>query len=205
MRVWRRYAHTHTHTRALGAFSATRSERSHGAQLPVQKWFMRKSMLHKFPYAPLRQSDCKKRDLLLNASTWPTRNHFSFLTPPPYPHTHMQLHAQRMCLHTYICTYILLSSYLGHYLPSNVLQLCLQRRRGLRRHLCHQRGGAKQWQLPLRAARHLQVHVQNRHHLVPLRRSTLRDEVWLLDLRWLSGECSSRSSNSSAYRTRVVW
>lgn len=112
----------------------------------------------------------------------------------------MQLHAQRMCLHTYICTYILLSSYLGHYLPRNVLQLYLQRRRGLRRHLCHQRGGAKQWQLPLRAARHLQVHVQNRHHLVPLRRSTLRDEVWLLDLRWLSGECSGRSSNSGVYR-----
>lgn len=63
-----------------------------------------------------------------------------------------------------------------------------QRRRGLRRNVPDERGGAQQRQLPVRAARHLQVHVQNRHHLVPVRRPALRDEVRLLDVRRLSGE-----------------
>lgn len=57
-----------------------------------------------------------------------------------------------------------------------------QRRRRLRWHLPDQRGGAQQRLVPVCAAGHLQVDMQNRHHVVPVRRPTLRDEVWQLDL-----------------------
>lgn len=78
-----------------------------------------------------------------------------------------------------------------------------QRRRGLRRHLPDQRGGAEQRLVPLCAAGHLQVDMQNRHHVVPVRRSTLRDEVRQLDLWWISGLIQSQG-NQGVPPTLVV-
>ncbi|GIY38329.1 hypothetical protein CEXT_612091 [Caerostris extrusa] len=56
-------------------------------------------------------------------------------------------------------------------------------RREVRRHVPHQCCGAQQWQLHLHPPGHLQEHVQDRHHLVPLRRSALQDEIRIVDLR----------------------
>lgn len=64
----------------------------------------------------------------------------------------------------------------------------LQRRRGLRRHLSDERRRKEQWDLLVRATRYIQEHLQDRHYLVSLWRSALRDEIRLLDVRRLSGE-----------------
>lgn len=79
-----------------------------------------------------------------------------------------------------------------------------QRRRGLRRHLPDQRGGAQQRLVPVRAAGHLQVDMQNRHHVVPVRRSTLRDEVRQLDLWWISGLIQSQGNQGVPPQLVVV-
>lgn len=42
--------------------------------------------------------------------------------------------------------------------------------------------------MPVRSAWHLQEHMQNRHYLVPVRRPTVRNEIWQLDLRRRSGK-----------------
>ena len=46
----------------------------------------------------------------------------------------------------------------------------------------------------LHPPRHLQVHLQDRHHLVPLRRPGLRHEVWQLDVWRIQGEARSSTS-----------
>lgn len=42
----------------------------------------------------------------------------------------------------------------------------LQRRRGLRRHLSHERRRKEQWNLLIHTARYIQEHLQDRHYLV---------------------------------------
>jgi hypothetical protein len=64
--------------------------------------------------------------------------------------------------------------------------------RGVRRLVPDERGADERGGLHLHPARHLQVHLQDRHHLVPLRRPGLRDEVWQLDLRRREGEIDHR-------------
>ena len=58
-----------------------------------------------------------------------------------------------------------------------------QRQRVLRLHLPHQRGGDQLGPLHLHPSRHVQVQLSHRHHLVPLRRPELRDEVRELDVQ----------------------
>ena len=48
----------------------------------------------------------------------------------------------------------------------------------------------------LHPARHLHVHVQDRHHLVPLRRPELRDEVRQLDVQRVQCEFFSKHRTS---------
>ena len=62
-----------------------------------------------------------------------------------------------------------------------------QCRRGFRRHLPHQRGGHEQWQLHLHSTGYFQIHLQNRHHLVSVRRPRLWNEIRKLDLQWFQG------------------
>lgn len=60
--------------------------------------------------------------------------------------------------------------------------------RGLRRHVSDECRRAQQWLVSVRAAGHIQVDVQDRHHMVSVRRSAMRNEVRQLDVRWVSGE-----------------
>ena len=72
----------------------------------------------------------------------------------------------------------------SHYQKCNI---CNQRGREVWWDLPNKCGCEPRWQLPLRPPRPLQVHLQDRHHLVPLRRPAVRPQVWLLDLLWLAG------------------
>jgi hypothetical protein len=87
------------------------------------------------------------------------------------------------------------------YRKINVYDCSLQRRRGIWRHLSDERRREEQWDLLVRAARYIQEHLQDRHYLVPLWRSTLRDEIRLLDVRRFSGE-DERYGIRSADRRR---
>lgn len=58
----------------------------------------------------------------------------------------------------------------------------IKRGRRFRQHVPDQRGSEEQRLLPVRASRHFQKHLQDRHNLVPFRRPALRNEVRQLDL-----------------------
>ena len=63
-----------------------------------------------------------------------------------------------------------------------------QRARGVRQHVPDERGGAQQRQLQLHPSGHFQEHVQNRHHVVPVRRPKVPIEVRLVDLWRIHGQ-----------------
>ena len=63
-----------------------------------------------------------------------------------------------------------------------VVGLLMQRTRGVRQYVPDERGGAQQRQLQLHPSGHFQEHVQNRHHVVPVRRPKVPIEVRLVDL-----------------------
>lgn len=72
--------------------------------------------------------------------------------------------------------------------PFTVNDCSLQRGWRVRRHLSNERCREEQWDLLVRTARHIQEHLQDRHYLVPFRRSTLRNEIRILDVRRVSGK-----------------
>ena len=63
-----------------------------------------------------------------------------------------------------------------------------QRQRELRLNLPDQRDSDQFWALHLHPAGDLQVLLSHRHHLVPLRRPGLRDEVRELDVQRVQGQ-----------------
>ena len=82
--------------------------------------------------------------------------------------------------------------------------LMLQCWRSIRRLVPDQRGADEWGGLHLHTARHLQVHLQDRHHLVPLRRPGLRDEVRQLDLRRGQGE-NNITTTTATTTTKCPW
>ena len=71
-----------------------------------------------------------------------------------------------------------------------------QRARGVRQHVPDERGGAQQRQLQPHPAGHLQEHVQDRHHVVSLRRPKVHHEVRLVDLRRHHGQFRRTTSDA---------
>ena len=69
-----------------------------------------------------------------------------------------------------------------------VVGLLMQRTRGVRQYVPDERGGAQQRQLQLHPSGHFQEHVQNRHHVVPVRRPKVPIEVRLVDLWRIHGQ-----------------
>lgn len=82
--------------------------------------------------------------------------------------------------------------------PFNDNDCWLQRGRRLWRHLSDERRREEQWDLLIRTARHIQKHLQDRHYVVPLWWSALRDEIRLLDVRRFSGRGYRTIGNGSA-------
>ncbi len=59
--------------------------------------------------------------------------------------------------------------------------------RGLRRNVQDQRRRQAQWILFVRASRHIQEHLQDRYHVVSIRRPEVWDEIRIVDVRRFPG------------------
>ena len=77
--------------------------------------------------------------------------------------------------------------YISCKTPNVLYRLWPQCEWGIWRDISDERGGDVGGEVHLHPAGHLHVHVQDRHHLVPLRRPELRDEVRQLDVQWVQG------------------